>query len=643
MSTEVRRTVCNRDCPDACGILATVSDGRVTSLSGDPDHPITRGFLCPRTTRVHERQYAPDRVLRPLVRESLDRDFRPAAWDEALDLVAGRLEGIRRESGGAAILHYRCGGSLGLLTEVPDLFFARFGPVTTKRGDVCGGAGEAAQEADFGVSDASDLDEVRRARTVILWGKNCATSSPHTLSVVRDARANGAQVVLIDPVRHKTAEVADRFVQPRPGGDLPLAMAVAALLFEEGLADPAASSWCEGIEAFRDLARSRTVEAWCRDADVPIEAAEDLARRLGSERPVTILLGWGLVRRLHGAATVRAIDALGLVTGNVGVPGAGVSFFWRRRTAFDLSVLKGPQAPRTVREALLGSDVLAASDPPIRAAWITAGNPVAMLPDSERVSTALRTREFVVVADAFLTDTARCAHVVLPTRTLLESDDILGAYGHHYLSASRPVVPPQGEARSDLEIVQGLALRLGLGDAFAGSHREWKQRLVGPRLRAAGVTLDALEAGAVRNPFAPRVAFEGRRFPTPSGKARLTSSAPAIEPADPGYPMVLMSLPMPGRQGSQWSVHPEGPAEVRVHPDASRGVPDGGLARLQSRIGELIVRVRFDPGQRRDVAILPKGGWLSDGQCANGLVRARLTDEGEGAAFYDEGVRLLPV
>lgn len=643
MAIEVKRTTCNRDCPDACGILATVEDGRVVALRGDPEHPVTRGSLCSRTSRVFERQYADDRILTPLVRASLNDPFNEASWDEALDLVAGRLMDIREASGAAAILHYRCGGSLGLLTEVPDLFFARFGPVTTKRGDVCGGAGEAAQEADFGVSDSSDLDQVSCAKTLILWGKNCAISSPHMLAVVRDARKNGAYVVLVDPVKNQTSVMVDRFVQPRPGGDLALAMAVAGVLFREGWDDPDASSWCEGLPSYREVVMSRTVQSWCHDADVTVDDAVELARRLGCQRPATILVGWGLQRRLHGAATVRSIDALGLVTGNVGVPGAGVSFYFRRRRAFEVSCLSGPPAPRTVREALLGADVLDAVDPPIRAVCVTAGNPVAMLPDSDRVARALRSRELVVVSDAFLTDTAQCAHVVFPTRTMLEADDLVGAYGHSYLSACVPVVPAQGQARSDLEIAQGLAQRVGLGVEFAGTHRQWKQKLVGPRLLAAGVTLEELEAGAVRNPFAPLVVFEGRQFPTLSGKARLMQSVPSTARVfDTEYPLCLMALSTHMRQGSQWALRPDGHAEVRVHPDASAGIPDGGIARLSSRLASLDVRVVHDVGQRSDVAILPKGGWISDGQCANRLIAARLTDDGDGAAYYDEQVRLEP-
>jgi anaerobic selenocysteine-containing dehydrogenase len=631
--------VCNRDCPDACAILATVQDGRVTALKGDPSHPVTAGALCPRTSRFLERQYSPDRLTKPLVRASTGEPFREIGWDEALDLAADRLVRIRAESGPAAILHYRSGGSLGMLMCLTDLFFERFGPVTVKRGDVCSGAGEAAQEADFGLCDSSDVFDLRHAREIVLWGRNLRTCSPHLLRIVDSARGRGAGALLIDPVRHATAAHADRLVQPRPGGDFDFAMAAARLLLETGGVDPDAASWCDGLDAFRALALSRTVEAWCERAGVTTDEAEDLAGRLGRNRPATILLGWGLGRRLHGGATVRAIDALAAITGNVGVPGGGVSFYCRRRGAFDASFVTGASA-RTLCEPLLGREVLAAAGPPVRAAWVTAGNPVAMLPESRVVADALRTREFTVVVDAFLTDTARCAHLVLPTVTLIESDDLLGSYGHHWLSASRPVVPPPPGVRSDLEIAQGLAARTGLADALAGTARDWKRRMVEPRLGPAGVTLEMLEAGAVRNPLAPAVLFEGRRFPTPGGRARLVSAEPPAIARDPAFPLTLMALSTPRSQCSQWAWTPDSPAVATVHPDAAGGIADGEVARLESAIGSMDVRVRHDAGQRPDVALMSKGGPLHDGLASNAVVAAAVTDLGEGAALYDQGVRL---
>ena len=639
--TGTRKTVCNRDCPDACGIVATVENGRVTRLQGDPDHPVTRGFLCYRTSHFLPLQYSPDRLTTPLVREH--GKFRPIGWDEALDIAAQRLTAIRRESGPSAIFHYRSGGSLGLLKCLSDYFFEQFGPVTVKRGDICSGGGDAAQEADFGDSDSHDIHDLLNSKNIVLWGKNVFTSSPHTIPVLREARERGAGLVLVDPVHHKTADLCERFIQPRPGGDFALAMAVASVLFSRGWTDPDAAAFCDNLALFRRLVMGRRVEDWCRDADVPVGDALDLAGRLGRGQPTAILVGWGMGRRTNGAGIVRALDALGAISGNLGVAGGGVSFYFKRRGAFDLSFVRGLKAaPRSVCEPLFGSEVMSLDDPPIRAIWITAGNPVAMLPESETVAASLALREFVVVVDSFMTDTARLAHLVLPTTTLLEADDLLGAYGHHWLGVATPVVPRPDGVRSDLEIIQGLAARVGLGGIMAGDARSWKRRMMGGKLEDAGVALETLEAGPIRNPFAPRVLFADRRFPTPTGRVRLMTDPPPEEPPDPGYPLVLLSLSTERSQSSQWSARLEGPAVATVHPEACGGLPDGAICRIESPLSSMRVRLRHDAKQRRDVVIVPKGGHLRDGRCANVLVRARLTDAGEGGALYDQRVRLVP-
>jgi anaerobic selenocysteine-containing dehydrogenase len=640
---ELRKTTCNRDCPDACGIVAHVEDGRVVRLQGDPHHPVTQGFLCYRTNHFLPLQYSKERITTPLLRRG--DSFVPIGWDEALDLAAHKLTAIKSESGAAAILHYRSGGSLGLLKYVVDYFFAKFGPVSVKRGDICSGAGDAAQTADFGEEDSHDLFDLLNAKTILLWGKNVFTSSPHTIPVIKRAKSeNGARVVLIDPVFHKTASLADETWLPRPGGDAALALGVARILFERGWIDPDAASYCDGLDRYRAIAFAKSVEAWCADADVPVRAAESIAAGLGPGKPCAILVGWGMGRRSNGASIIRTLDALGAISGNVGIPGGGVSYYFKRRGAFDTSFAKGAgEPPRKLLEPLLGREILDADAPKIRAVWITAGNPVAMLPDSATVAEALRTREFVVVVDSFVTDTARCAHLVLPTTTLLESDDLLGAYGHHWLATARPVVNPPSGVKSDLEIVQELAARVGLAAELSGDARAWKERIVRPKLEAHGVTVEALDRGPVKNPLAQRVLFEGRRFATPSGKVQLAAElAPAALAADPDYPLSLLSLSTEDAQSSQWSRALEGPAVATVHPQASHGIADGEVARLESRIGTMTVRVKHDARQRRDVVLVPKGGHLADGRCANVLVRARATDMGEGAAYHDERVRLRP-
>lgn len=644
MPIETLRTVCNRDCPDACGLVATVEDGRLVRLGGDPSHPVTRGFLCSRTSQFPARQNSPERLTTPLLRSG--GGFRPVSWEEAIAFAAERLLAIRAESGPAAILHYRSGGSLGLVKSVVDYFFELLGPVTVKRGDICSGAGDAAQEADFGDEESHDLFDLRHSRSILLWGKNPFVSNVHLLPFLKEAKSRGARIVLIDPVRHKTATLADAYVAPRPGGDLALALGVAALLFETGRVVPQAAATCEGFEEFRALALAKAPAAWASEADVAPEVLELLASTLCA-RPCNVQVGWGMARRTNGSSIVRALDALGALTGNLGIPGGGVSFYFKRRGAFDTSFLSKAW-PRTLPEPLLGREILEAKEPPVRAVWVTAGNPVAMLPDSATVARALETRELVVVVDSFLTDTARRAHLVLPTTTLVEDDDLMGAYGNHWLGASVPVVAPPPGVRSDLEIVQLLAAEIdrrqgagadGIAPRVAGSAKEWKRRLL-RRVEPFGLTVERLERESVRNPLAGEILFEGGRFPTPSGKMNLLRSLPSAAAEEPGFPLWLFSSSTERAQCSQWAGPPPPILEATCHPDAAPGLSDGEQVLVESALGRLRAVLRLDPLQRRDVVLVPKGGHFDSGTCANALVPARLTDAGEGAAYLDCRVRI---
>ena len=455
------------------------------------------------------------------------------------------------------------------------------------------------------------------------------------------------RLLLVDPIRHKSEKLADRVILPRPGGDFDLAMGVASRLFETRATDSAAPSYCDHFDAFRELALSRTVAAWAAAAGVPPEDVDALASAL-ADRPCSIQVGWGMGRRMNGSAIVRALDALGAVSGNLGIPGGGVSFYYKRRGAFDTSFLE-KKPPRTIAEPLLGEGILAAQDPPVRAVWITAGNPVSMLPDSATVAKALETRELVVVVDPFLTDTARRATVVFPTTTLVEDDDLMGAYGNHWLGASTPVVAPPPGVQTDLEIVQALAAEIDAREPekrdeekislkVRGTAREWKKRLLS-RVEAAGVTLEQLERASIRNPFAEKVLFADRKFATPSGKVNLIHALPPVPPEEPGFPLWLFSNSTEQSQSSQWASPEPDLLHATCHPSAANGFADGEVVRLESAIGSIRVRLRFDPAQRPDVVVVPKGGNFDRGNCANALVRARLTDAGEGAAYLDCRVR----
>ena len=640
MTLEILRTACNRDCPDACGMLAHVEDGRVVRLQGDPDHPVTQGFLCHRTSRFIERQYDPRRLTSPL-RRSGDR-FEPISWSQALDEIAQKMLAIRAESGPAAMLHFRGGGAMGLLKSITDYAFELFGPVTLKSGDICSGAGEAAQETDFGVCDSHDLFDLLNSRTILLWGKNPYVSNVHLLPVLKDAQARGARLVLIDPVWHRTARLCDLYLQPRPGGDLALALAVAQQLFARGWVDPASPNYCDHWDAFRELAFSRSLAEWAALADLSPEACEQLAS-LYAEGPSAILIGWGLQRRTYGSTTIRALDALAAISGNLGIPGGGASFYFKRRGAFDTSFVNYlATAPRAIPETLLGEGILAAQDPPIRMVWVTAANPVAMLPQSETVARALTSRELTVVVDSFLTDTARTAHYVLPTTTLLEDDDLLGAYGHHWLQESRPVVKPPEGVKSDLEIWRELAVRLELSDRLTDDVDTWKRRILG-RVASHGISLETLRQGSVRNPLSPPLLFADRKFPTPTGRVQLLKG-PFPDPPRPTAerPLFLTALSTSDSQAAQWTGgEPPAYLPATVHPASAAGFEHEEIVRIESEWGSMRVQLLHDTNQRTDILLVPKGGWLSRGSCANALIRGQETDAGGCAIYYDTPVRIL--
>jgi anaerobic selenocysteine-containing dehydrogenase len=621
-------------------MLATVDGGRVTHLRGDPDHPVTRGFLCYRTNHFLERQYSAERLGRPLMRR--DGRFHEAGWEEALDRIASKLRETLRHHGPPAILHYQSGGSLGILKALNRYFFELLGPVTFKRGDICSGAGDAAQETDMGLEDAHDLDDLANSRTIILWGKNVAETGVHLIPYLRQARARGAYVAQIDPVHsRRTLHHCDGYHQVRPGGDGALALGMARVILDSGWADPAAPGYCDHFEAFSRLAHRHSVAQWAERADLPEPAVRELAERYARDTPAAIFVGWGLGRRLHGSTTIRLIDALGAITGNIGRPGGGVSYYFPRRKGFDTAFAERPEnaGSRTLLEPLLGEEILRA-DPPIRLAVIDNANPVSQLPDSNTVARALSSVDFLVVIDPFLTDTAELADVVLPTTTMLESHEILGAFGHPHVQMARPVTPPPPGILSDLEIYQQLAERMGIGGALAGSHESWIDRLLAPMAKG-GVTREALAKGGVRKPDAPTVLFPDRTFATPTGRFNLiTEFAGTTHAPDVDYPLTLMSISTYRLQASQQTREAQrDPPEVIVHPDAAPGRSDGELARLLSPIAEVTVRVRFDPMQRPDVVIFHKGRWAKFGG-PNTLVQARTTDHGGGAAYYDQGVRI---
>lgn len=631
----VIQTACTYDCPDACALRVTVEDGAAVRIQGDPDHPVTRGRVCYRVHRHLERLRHAERLTAP--RRRTPDGWEELTWDAALELCAEELRLTLGRHGAPGVLHICGGGSLGLSRELVGHFFRSLGPVTGVRGGVCGEAGEAAQREDFGELACHDYTDLANSAAVVLWGKNPVASGVHLVPFVSDARGRGAPVWLVDPAPTETRRLAHRVLRVAPGGDGALALAVLRRLYERGQLDDASIARAEGFGAFEAMLRRLEPGALIARSGLSEGEIDALAALYGGTRPVATWIGWGLQRCLSGGHSVRCIDALCLLTGQVGVPGGGASFTSRRSRGLDRAGF-APGPGRTVAASTLGRELEALDGPPVGFVYICGANPVTQHADSDATRRALeRPSRFVVVADAFLTDTARAADLVLPVTLMLEDgDDVVGAYQHHHVARVRRAATPPPGVRDDLWIVRELGRRIGRPDD--------------PLLADPAATVARMSAAWFpderpfgRNPTQPEVPFAAG-FPTPSGKARLISEPPPPPDADERYPLTLLSLSSRRWQTSQLlEAEQRSPARCIVHPCAAAGLAHGARARLVSPLGELVVELALDAGLHPAACVVHRGGWVACGRGVNLLVEGRATDLGGGTAFYSQQVRLEPL
>lgn len=651
------RTTCTRDCWDACGIVAHVEDDRIVRLEGDRQHPFTRGFLCGKTYRFLDRFYSKERVLWPLLR--VGEGWKRINWDEALDLASKKITHLCDIYGSKSILYYQGNGHMGILRLLNRRFFNLLGGATAASGTLCDGAGDAGLVQSLGQNLFHDPQDLVNSRAILIWGRNPAVTNVHLVPILKEAKAKGARLVLIDPLRTPTASLVHTFVQPRAGTDGFLALGLAKVLLSRGLVDNRfIKDHTSGFPEYKKIVESVSLREVAEKCDLSEKEIESLAELYGTSKPAALVLGMGLQHYVQGAEIFRLISALAALTGNIGRSGGGIHYSTSSSFHFNLSFLGDElvRSPRKVPKPLLAEYLSGLVDPPIKMAWIIAANPVNQSPDSRKVQKALADLDFVVVIDQFLTDTADAADLFLPATTFLEREDITGSYGHNYIGPVNPVAEPQGECRSELEIFQLLAERLRMGKELAGSPDFWLRKFATP-LVEAGVSYERLRKEPVLDPNSPPVPFSDRIFGTPSGCYECISKLPSDQ--DVGqlskdndfnhlasgytYPLFFLAIKPLKYHLSQIMVGAQdGPLEVVVHPEVASkaGLTDGEEGVLISPIDRLQVVVRCDERQRRDVVRAEEGQWIKCGRGGNTLVPTLMSNHGECPGYYEARVRL---
>jgi len=683
--TRTVHAVCSHDCPDSCGVLITVDgvNGRATKIQGDPSHPVTRGFLCGKVAKYLDRVYSPVRLLYPMRRKAgvgkgplapgreAER-FERISWDEALDVVAGRLREIAREFGPESILPYSYAGTIGQLGygSMDRRFFHRLGASQLDR-TICASAGGAALTSVYGVKLGTPPQEFAQAGMVIAWGANIHGNNVHLWPFIEAARRRGARLVVIDPYRTRTAALADEHLAIHPGTDAMLALAMMHVILREGLEDSdyiAANT--HGFAELREhaLKAEHAPEAAARITGIAAEAITRLARgyakcQRDTGRPAVIRLNYGIQRSENGGTAARAVCMLPLLTGAWKHRGGGLQFSTSGSFPFNSDALQRPdlmlasplgRPARVVNMTELGHaltslgnrgevrlpmsqkrdmghpGLLGTDGPPVKALFVYNSNAAAVAPNQNDVLRGLRREDlFTVVHEQFFTDTADYADILLPAPTFFETKDVQGAYGHLFVQVSQRAIAPLGEVRNNVELFAALAKRMGfeeecfddsvddLIDQALESGSSWFAGIDRARLEREGhVALELpVDAKGQSLPFS-----DASWFRTPSGKGELVPVpvfvAPRESRANAGeYPLEFLPRKADNYMNSTFANH-------------------AGHQRMEARTAGVLEMHESDAGARGiasgdEVEIFNGRGRMRlhahvDGKVGAGVVAARL-------------------
>ncbi len=682
----MKRTVhaaCPHDCPDACAVLITIEDERATRIQGDPEHAVTRGFLCGKVAKYLERVYAPDRVLFPMRRIAPkgthgEAVFQRIGWNEAFDEIVARLKQINSEFGPEAVLPYSYGGNIGVLNggSMDRRFFHRLGASQLHR-SICSEAGGQAMISIYGRKMGTEPEQFRHSKYIIAWGANIHGNNVHLWPFIEEARRDGARLVVIDPYRTRTASVADWHIPINPGTDVALALGMMHIIVREGWHDADyIAKYADGFDELQKRLPEYTPERVAQWTGVAAQDIERLAREYATTRPAAIRLNYGIQRAQNGGAAVRAVCMLPVITGSWKEIGGGLQL--STSGAFQLNtdameqpelMLKSPlkRIARTVNMVELGKALTELDSPPVKALVVYNSNPAAVCPDQHLVRRGLsRDDLFTVVHEQFFTDTTDFADLVLPATTFFEQKDLVKAYGHYYLQVSHQAIEPLGECKSNVEFFRELGQRMGFDD---DCFRETEDEMIEAALASDvpqldGITRERLE----RDPYVRLNLNNGKPwlpfangFATPNGKARIYDESLIAQGMDPvasfvppeesrhspaveRYPLELLARKADNFLNSTF-VNLPGPQKMEPHQNEleissgdarRRGIANGDRVRVFNDRGEVFLDARVD-GAVQPGVVGAKLGWakLSEGGInINVLTSSRLTDLAAAATFY---------
>lgn len=693
---------CPQDCPDTCAMLYTVDDGKLTSVRGNPEHPITRGGLCVKLKDFATHHYNPERLIYPQKRIGPKGSgrYKRISWDEALAEISQRWKAIIDEHGAQSILNCCYLGNQGILNGLTsgDAFFNRLGATVSEK-TFCASGSSTGYLMTVGPTGGVDPESFVHSRYIIVWGLNTLSTNLHQWPIYLEARARGAKIVVIDPQRSRTAKEADWHVQPKVGTDAALALGLMNVIIAEGLVDQDyVDRYTHGYEELKArVLKDYSVERVAHITGVSADDIKKLAREFATTQPSVIRMGVALERNRNGGQSIRAICSLPALVGSWRHVGGGLLEMplWEFPLKYDAMCRPDFIKPgtRVANVTRLGPVLESFQDPPIKSLFVNNSNPVSQAGESFLLERQLmRDDLFTVVSELFITDTAKYADILLPATMQAEQLEVMLAWGHFYLTYNEKAIDPPGECVPNSELFRRLAQAMGFEDDYwkRTDHEMLNDFIDWSSPKLTGWSMEKLQdvgyvslAGASPDKRLPHA--EGN-FPTPTGKCEfLTTQADngnfvvpvwrsmyegmqPGEPIDPlpewlplrespesnpelaaRYPLNIISPKPHAFLNSQYANElvqqkRQGPQTVTIHPNDAkeRGIVEGVQVRVfndrGSFEGQAVVNDDVTPG----LVVAPLGYWraYNNGSAVNAISSCEHSNLGHAPSYSDNLVQV---
>lgn len=540
--TKILSHGCTLDCFDACKFNVYVEDDKVIKIEGDKNHPYTKGIICKKGRAHLDRLNHCERIYKPLLK--IDGKWTEITFEEAVDIVADKLKNYKEKYSSKSVMYYEQYGSGSILKSIGDIFFDFYGGASKQSGGPCWSAGIAAQKYDFGDVRGHALEDMLNSKTIFIWGKNPAYTTIHTMQMIKKAKQNGSKIVVIDPIYTATAKLADKYIKVNPGCDGALAMAMTKIIIDNNLYDKDyINSYVFGFEKYKEYVDSLNLEYLVKECKVEKAEIMELVKLYNSKNS-TIHLGYGMQKYYNGGNTIRIIDGLGAITGQIGVSGGGINYanrvypdvlncdpyngkaYGENRLFYVSNIVKFINNP-------LENSLEKKDNSPIKMAVIVKSNLLTQLPNLSQLEEAFSKIEFKVCFDLFMTDTASKCDLFIPATNTLESEDIVySSMTNPYIIYNEKVVEPKHKLMDEYYFFMEVAKKLKLCNYPIVSKYEYLTKVIEPLKNIdKDISIEKIKNTyfTIHNP----VAWSDKKFATKSGKIELYSDRAKSDKASP--------------------------------------------------------------------------------------------------------------